>query len=169
MKNNPLHHRLKDILKDTVRSFIFEYVRQNEVQMEHITAIVETYFDLFYSKVLKVMSMIILSQKRKYFDLVRRVRIDKDSFLFWDQICQSYKSLARKKAPLKKALVKFVENIVYFDLIADEMIFLLNYQFKLKEHLDELINPNDSQLQKIFDQEEHDSLKNAKKYVKQMN
>jgi len=132
---------MKVILKTQVGIFIDKYVLRNKVQNPDLKAMVKTFNELFFSKMLCIFSVICISHRDKFFDLVRVSDEKKEiAIALWDQLSREfvyYKTHGVMNVDLHR---DFIKKLLAHPLIADELNFFLAYHFNNADTIIEILN-----------------------------
>lgn len=146
-ESQELNSIIKESLKHLLQIFIDEFCETFGVQDPNLEVVKQSCFEMFYSKILKIMSMLFVDNKNKFFELLRVDPLtNKRAFLFWQNMTEIYDSFRVNSDKLtENEINEFVKDFIDFNHIRDKLVFLLRYQFNLKEEVKEIMKQNDSQ------------------------
>ena len=171
---NSLNKQLKECLKIELKTFIENYTekknakkqkksensessenRQKQKKRETAEnrqkqkntekALKQTFYELFYSKLLKILAMIYLQKKDKFFQLVRIDQKNAKNSDFYKELEATYKYYNENRKEITLEVVRsFVLMIIEFESIREEMEFFMDYHFGEREEVRRLIELEDS-------------------------
>ena len=140
-----LNKQLKECLKIELKNFINNYIIKKNIQEKNIEAMKQTFYELFYSKLLKVLAMIYLFKKDKFFQLVRLDIKNEESIKLYKELEATYKYYNENRKEITNEIIRsFILMLIEFKNIKEEMEFFMDYHFGNRDEVDKLINLEDS-------------------------
>lgn len=140
-EDKPIYKSLKVILKTQVGIFIDKYVSRNKVQHPDLKAMVRTFNELFFSKMLRILSIICISHRDKFFELVRATDEKKEvAMAFWDELSREYVYYKTHGVMNTDLHRDFIKKLLTHPLISNELNFFLAYQFNNADAVVEILN-----------------------------
>ena len=136
-KDQEVIKQIRGILKTEIAKFVNEYVSEQQLgspESTRLSPIVLSFNELFVSKLLKLMSMVFANDRPKFFELLRTdPGKEPDAFFFWENIQRVFQNLVALTNPSLEELTDFVLEFIRYKSIKEEMLFLMDYTFKIKD------------------------------------
>lgn len=122
-----LNKSLKNSLKEELKITIDEYLDKQNV--ENVEAIKQTFLEMFFSKFLRVLSMIYIQKEEKFFQLTRKKQIGQEDKNLFQHLLASYTYFKRNPENYDKVMIsQFIRTLLDYRPIREEMVFFMDYQ-----------------------------------------
>ncbi len=144
-EDKPIYKSLKVILKTQIGIFIDKYIARNKVTHTELKAMIRTFNELFFAKMLRILSIICISHRDKFFDLTRAVDEKKEAAVaLWDELSREYVYYKTHGVMNTDLHREFIKKLLTHPLIANEINFFLAYHFNNATAVVEILNKGET-------------------------
>lgn len=142
-KKESLNKSLKNTLREELKHTIDEYMDQQRV--ENLEATKQTFLEMFFSKFLRILSMIYIQKEEKFFQLIRKKQITSDDKNTFRNLLASYTFFKRNPDNYDQEMISsFIKSLLGYKPIQEEMVFFMDYQLGNQREVEKLIHLEDS-------------------------
>lgn len=137
--------KLQECLKLEIQKFIdFEISETKNIQNKDIIPIKKTFFKLFYSKISKLIGVIILGDDHKFYKLLRK-EYDYTTSEHFNNLYNTFLFYNRNIDKLNPSIIiSFVKSVLNINSIKGQMFFLVSQYFNMDQNIERIITLEDS-------------------------
>lgn len=123
---------IKALLREEVTKMLDRFIEAFDVRLPETAAVRASLFEVILSKCKTVLTMIFFRNRRRFFNLLHKNPSKERALVAgWDELAGMYDYFRRSGGAAPAVLRQFVKRVLMFPTLEEELLFLLQYMFKV--------------------------------------
>jgi hypothetical protein len=132
-KEMMLTETIKVLLREEITKMLDNFVKTFHVKNKETDIICKSLFDLILSKCKTILTMIFFQNRKRFFNLIRKnPKKEKALVEIWEELANMYEYFKKQEVTSQPVLRQFVKRCLMFPTLEEEILFLLQYMFKVR-------------------------------------
>lgn len=124
---------IKVLLREEIQKMLDHFIRDFEISQKDTKIVSKSLFELILSKCKTVLTMIFFQNRKRFFNIIRK-NPNKETQLVkaWEELANMYDYFKKYEVDTPPVLRQFVKRCLMFPTLQEEILFLLQYMFKVE-------------------------------------
>jgi hypothetical protein len=123
---------IKVLLREEISKMLDNFVETFLEKNKETDIICKSLFDLILSKCKTILTMIFFQNRKRFFNLIRKnPKKEKELVEIWEELANMYDYFKKEEVNSPPVLRQFVKRCLMFPTLEEEILFLLQYMFKV--------------------------------------
>ena len=132
-KEMMLTETIKALLREEISKMLANFIDTFNVERKDTGMISKSLFDLILSKCKTILTMIFFQNRKRFFKLIHKnPSKEKELVRVWEELAGMYEYFKKNEVNSPPVLRQFVKRCLMFPTLEEELLFLLQYMFKVQ-------------------------------------
>ena len=127
-----LTESIKTLLREEINKMLDNFISTFQIDNRDTEMISKSLFELILTKCKTILTMIFFQNRKRFFNIIRKnPKKEKELVQIWEELANMYDYFKKHEVDTVPVLRQFVKRCLMFPTLQEEILFLLQYMFKV--------------------------------------